>query len=208
MKATRSLWILPDREQTGDLEVVESGRRHKLREALNVSALPRVLTLGVPEPVLQEYPDANLVYAQYVRSDSSEQSIFAISVRCGKDKSGRTVHLTGLLFLPPYQIPELPPDDPALPEEERQTLNDLHRRFNSMDVTDIWMESIRRMQRAIGNKPSLRSFANVYSASIYHQPEWVPNHKKKLLWLVALLLFLVVLMFIVGKRLFGGSSPN
>jgi len=180
MTEPRALWILPDREQRGELEIIERGARQKLSEALDVKTLPQELVLGIPESVLASSADKGLVFAQYVRQPEKRRDVFALSVRCGTDRSGRTVYLTGLQILPSGARPVLLPEEPALPEEEQRARGDLVTRFAS--DTDPWAAAARVMLTAAEREQGLRSFASLPVPQSYFPPDWTP-HKKKTSWI-------------------------
>ena len=43
------IWILPNREQSGELQVIHNGRKCKLCDVIDIHQLPHVIRLGVPE---------------------------------------------------------------------------------------------------------------------------------------------------------------
>lgn len=205
MTSTRDIWILPDRLQSGDLDVVEAGERRRLTDALRVDALPLSFTLGIPESVLKAHPEAGLIYAQFARfvepfhEPLGTRDLFALSVRSGKDRSGRTVYLTGMQLLAPGQMPALLPDI-TLPDSDDATLKALRARFNEAN-SDHWVASVRAMLAAVREHPNFASFANVDAPNLAHRAEWVPGRSKKNSFVVATTCIAILLALLVVHRM-------
>lgn len=205
MTRSRHLWILPDREQSGDLDVIEAGERRRLTDAVTVDALPLFFTLGIPESVLEAHPEPSLIYAQFARvaEPLSELlgtcQIFALSVRSGKDRDGRTVYLTGMQFLPTGEAPVLLPDDP-LPDSEHATLTQLRARFNAA-YPDRWVASVTAMLVAVQEHPELTSFANVDAPKLANRADWFPGRSKKNSFVAATVCIAIFLALLLLLRM-------
>ena len=176
MKDLRVIWVLPHRDQSGDEDVLEDGQKRKLSEAIPVERLPQELVIGVPEAVLEKYQDEDLIFAQYCRQKDQHRSIFSLSVKCGADKSGRTVFLTLLEILPLGGSPEELPVATGLPEEEEATRGRLAVRRK--EKGDTWWKSVDEMLHAVRHKPWVSSFANVSVPRALFPPQWPPEKKK------------------------------
>lgn len=205
MTSARNVWILPDREQSGELEVVENGEKRRLFEVLDTSLIPRELVLGVPESLFDAHPSPSLVYAQFVRLQGESarsldaQSIFAVSVRCGKDKSGRTVVLTGLQLLSAGIRPQLLPSA-SLPEPENSTWRDLAERFVRPPRSDRYARYVGNMLHAVEERQDLASFASLDAPKLTYQPDWAEGRlKKKAVWAAAILLIVVLAVLLLMR---------
>jgi hypothetical protein len=189
------MWLLPHRLQSGEVEVIESGSRRRLRDAINVTELPLPLTLGVPESVLEAHSGDDLIYAQYARQCDGNRDIFALSVRCGKDNGGRTVYLTGLQMVVSPADLELPPlDEPGLPEPEHKALDKLRERFLRRAADDGWVASVYELMDAVTHEPFRQTFANVENPRARYPHDWAPRSKKKLSIRIGAMLALICLL--------------
>lgn len=171
----RDIWLLPDREQTGTIQVFESGELKPLHEAVELSLLPMSFVLGIPEAVLRENPSEGFVFSQYSRL-SDNRAVFAVSKRAGLDQSGRSVVLTNLQWLEPEEHPVLP---------KGQTLEIFDKLRKSKEIIefaldDNALENVRAMLYAVDSRPSIRSYASESMARSANRPEWSPRRKKHL----------------------------
>ncbi len=176
-KQSKTIWVLPHRDQSGDEDVVKDGKLMKLTEALPVDRLPKELVLGIPESVLRQHPEDDLIFAQYVRQRSMGRALFALSVTCGKDKGGRTVYLTLLEDLGVEDRPQFQPAVEGLPDRERRKAEKLLSRLKKQK--DKWVcRTVEMLDEATRNR-SINSFSNVSIPGAAYPPQWTPTSKKK-----------------------------
>lgn len=206
----RSLWILPDRNQLGDLDVIEDDQRRKLSDVIDVGSVPLELTLGIPESVLEAQMNPHLIYAQFVRLGPTRaealgaDAIFALSVRCGKDKTNRTVVLTLIQLLAAEDKPNLLPSA-LLPEPEHNVWSELQSRFRSNDGGDRFVQYVDRMLEAVESHQSLKSFVSLDIPRTVHRPEWEPRgsiygvKKKRILIGAGTILLLLVILLLMHR---------
>lgn len=171
----KAIWILPNREQCDDEDVVYSGSIDKLSNVEDVARLPRELTLGIPESLLRKHPGEQVVYAQFVRDRQQQKNYYAISVVAAKDKDGRTVYLTLLVILEPGEAPPQQLPLKGLPEAERSLAELLQDRLDNS--SDRWTSTIREMWDAIERHRYRRTFANVTVDDALHVTMWTPEKK-------------------------------
>ena len=91
----RVVWLLADRDQSGQILAVGDGRVGPVAQFIDVACLPPEIVLGIPESVLRAHPDHSYVFGQLgrLRDDSW---IYCLSRRAGVDVAGRTVCVTRL----------------------------------------------------------------------------------------------------------------
>ena len=173
----RIMWVLPDREQNGEDHVLSNGRQCLLSEALNVTQLPKSLVLGIPEEVVEKKADdEGLIFAQFIRQPKLNRSLYALSVRCGRDRTGRIVFLTRLELLLSNELPIADvPAEPLLALDEAAMVARLGLRL--LDETDEWVNGLYRMLQATIDNPELSSFANVKLHRTHYKPDWMPKKK-------------------------------
>lgn len=169
------IWILPDRSQSGELDVISRGSKCGLCEAIDVRRLPRELVLGVPEELIREYGPNAPIYAQLIRKE--EQQFFSLSTCCGLDEEGRIVHLTHLEIGSLADEPVLGWPTEGLPEESSKRAADIIQRIEQR--TDRWACGIREMLRVAHNKKYIKSFANVETPRSQFLPDWTPQKVRR-----------------------------
>jgi hypothetical protein len=176
MKKPETIWVLPHRDQSGDEDVVKDGQFVKLTAALPVEQLPKELVLGIPESVLREHPEEDLIFGQYVRQPREGRALFALSVTCGKDKGGRTVYLTLLEILGLKEKPQLQPPTEGLPDRERHKADKLRSRFGN--PMDKWVRRVNEMLDVAEGSTEIDSFSSVSIPDAAFPPQWNPEKKK------------------------------
>jgi hypothetical protein len=167
----RSLWILPDRDQSGELMVNEDGGLKKLTDAINITSLPAALTLGIPEEILRCDHGEDVVYAQYARL--SGQALFCVSMRCGNDRAQRTVTLTNIQVLASDEAPSLPP--PSFSSQDSvvaEKLAKMQRHFADRD--DSVAKKVNSMLIAASKLPTFKTFASEPLVTTTNKPDWMP----------------------------------
>lgn len=182
MTRLRTLWVLPHRDQSGHDNVIEDGRSGRLTDVLAVEDLPKELVLGIPPSVLKNHPEDDIVFAQYCRQPDKSRDLFALSVRSGVDRDGRTVYLTLLEILPSDTSKEFRviPHGVGLPEDEQSRVGELAaRRANDHDK---WMKSVSKMLENVHRRTKLRTFANVAVPGAYFPYDWVPRKQARRAW--------------------------
>jgi hypothetical protein len=171
MSKQLQLWILPDRRQSDELNVIWRGSKYRLSEVIDVRKLPRELVLGVPEELVIKYGPGKLIYAQLIRED--REQFLSLSSCCGVDKEGRIVHLTYLEVTALSDKPVLDWPTEGLPEECSTQATDIKKRIELR--TDIWARGIWRMLRVADRTRSIRSFANIETRKAQFPPVWTPQ---------------------------------
>ena len=170
------VWVLPNRDQSGEDNVLVNGLPCRLAEALDVTKLPKCLVLGIPEEAVEKYgDDEKLVFAQFIRQPELRRSIYSLSVICGRDRTDRIVFLTLLQLFPINELPQGVPTEPLLPPEEAEGAAKLQQRMRV--GTDKWVKSVRRLLSGARSYPTLASFANVALHRMHYQPDWTPQKK-------------------------------
>jgi len=176
MKHPETIWVLPHRDQSGDEDVLKEGRLCKLSAALQVEQLPKELVVGIPESVLMQHREDDLIFAQYVRQPLKNRALFALSITCGNDKDGRTVYLTAIEILGLTDRPLLKLPVEGLPERERRIAETLLSRFGSRK--DKWVRRTVEMLDAADRNREIDSFASVLIPNAAYPPRWTPEKKK------------------------------
>jgi hypothetical protein len=177
MDKPQVIWVLPNRNQSGEEDAIKGGTKLNLSAAIDVKSLPKEIVIGIPEDVLARYPNDDLIFAQYCRQSNGtqKQDIFTLSVTCGVDLSGRTVYLTLLqILLPGCEMITFPSVE-TLSKEERSKANEILTRFSRSN--DKWVRSIKKMLVTVKKKPNVKSFANVPVTMSAFPPEWTPHRK-------------------------------
>jgi len=178
MKKPEIIWVLPHRDQSGNEDVVKDGQSMKLTVALAVEQLPKELVFGIPESVLRQHPEDNLlIFAQYVRQRKGERAFFALSITCGKDKDDRTVYLTLVEILGlDEDTPHLQPPTAGLPDRERLAADKLLARFDNKK--DKWVCRVKEMLDAAKVHDKINSFSSVSIPDAVFPPQWPPEKKR------------------------------
>lgn len=195
----RSIWILPDRNQSGEMQVHEEGLTTRLCDALDLSRLPPSLVLGIPEEVLRHSPNDECVYAQLAKMGSSV--IFCLSVVCGRDKTGRMVTLTNIQVLNEDEWPQLPPlpFDPSDPQIVER-LSSLESHFTLPE--DPINRKVKEMLDAARTFQSLKTFSSDRLISSANKPDWMPARTRSLsqsnaFFLIAAIIIAMLIMVVL-----------
>lgn len=194
----KNLWILPDKNQNGLALTVAESYIAPLNELTDLSKLPQVLNLGMPEEIVRAKPDiSKILYAQFVKLENGK-SVFSITAPAGTDLNGRIVFITNLQFLELNETPTLPPVKPInLPDD----VKDWSKQFD--DVSSESFENIREMLDAVQKRPYASSFASERLAKAKFTPDWMPKKKLKaqaqLVIFFALFLSLSCIIFIFNQ---------
>ena len=170
------VWVLPHRDQIGDDTVIADGKLTTLSSVVDVGSLPKALILGIPEEVIGRYADEEVIFAQFVRRPSQGGGIFATSVRCGRDRTGRIVFLTALEFLGPGEFPSLKFDMIGLQPEEAGRVVRLKQQLSEEE--DCWAKRVHHLLRAVQAEPDSMSFASIKLRRVHYRPAWYPEKKK------------------------------
>lgn len=172
----RSIWLLPDRKQTGCISALENGVTHKLHELIDLSTLPPELILGIPEELFRTKLDHDFLFGQFVILTSSER-IFCISAPAGKDISGRIVSISNLQILGRKEEANLNFSVPSnTSEEDVKIINEVF--VNQKNDSLKKLESINLMLDAVMVVKKARSFASETLILSSNKPEWMPQKKK------------------------------
>lgn len=171
----RSIWLLPDREQTGVINAIENEHFSVVHELINVKDIPPELVLGIPEEVFRSKPDEYFLFAQFAKLQSGA-GVFCLSAPSGKDASGRIVAISNLQLLDSGEMPSLKPEIP--------------KNVNSQDL--VWLEkiistdgienrelrkSIQVMLDAIKTSGRAKSFSSEALTLARNKPDWMPEKK-------------------------------
>ena len=175
MSGRVQVWILPDRSQSGELNVIWHGHKCGLCDVIDVHQLPRGLVLGVPEELIRKYGADDPIYAQLIRDE--EQQFFSLSTCCGLDEEGRIVHLTYLEIGSLADEPVLGWLTEGLPEESSRRVENIKQRIEQK--TDRWACEIVEMLRVAHNKKYIKSFANVETPRLQPSPVWAPQKVRR-----------------------------
>lgn len=186
----KNIWILPDKKQNGLALAVIENKIAPLNELIDLSKLPKVLNLGIPEELVRAKADVtNFLYAQFVKLEN-EKSVFSITAPAGTDVNGRIVFITNLQLLELNETPILPPAKLTnLPDD----VKDWAKQFD--DVTSASFENINEMLDAVQNRPYSRSFASERLSKARFTPDWMPKKKIKAKTLFVIFLALILSIF-------------
>jgi hypothetical protein len=171
----RSLWILPDRAQSGDLLIQEGDEVKRLTEVIQLATLPPSLTLGIPEEILRRNAYEDFVYAQYVKLEDSS-SIFCVSLNCGTDRTQRTVTLTNLQILEFGESPVYPP--PLIEHDDPLVMNSLNKlRIPFAAQGNVAATKVQVMLAAVENERWNKSFGSERLVTTTNKPDWMPQRE-------------------------------
>lgn len=198
----RSIWLLPDRSQTGRIQAVEDENTSSLHELISLKELPPEFVLGIPEEIYRSKPGELLLFAQFAFLASGSR-IFCLSAPAGRDISGRIVSISNLQFLGEGEEPNLTPAPPKnLPNEDRKIINQIYsgRKENNSDL----YESVNKMLVAVKQVKNARSFSSETLTLARNKPDWMPQKKrlefydiedKKLIWLIFLFISFAIAFY-------------
>lgn len=203
--ASRTLWVLPHRTQTGETEVIEQGITNKFTQTIQVAQLPKEIFIGIPESVLSIHTEDDFLFSQFHRKGYQRCDIFLISLRCGTDKEGRTVFLTLFRILVAGDDPLDFQIEQSLPLEEKSSVINLRNRIQNKD--DWGIRSIKEMLKAVENHKNLNSFSNVPIPNCVYLPDW-PVKKKLLRAFVIFLVIIILLVTLILSFIGNTTSPN
>lgn len=175
MRDRIQVWILPDRSQSGKLNVIWHGHKCGLCDVIDVHKLPRGLVLGVPEELFRKYGADDPIYAQLIRDE--EQHFFSLSTCCGLDEGGRIVHLTYLEIGSLADEPVLGWLTKGLPEKSGKRVENIKQRIEQNK--DRWARGIVEMLRVAHNKKYIKSFASVETPNLQPSPVWAPQKVRR-----------------------------
>lgn len=197
--------LLPDFHQSGEIRLWGDGMNVPIPVStckdFRLIDLPDCFVLGIPESLLRANVGQDFIYAQYARL-KNKQCILSFSIRCGQDKSGRTVVLSLLQLFAPGQSFAFPPESiPSLPQwvDKRTEVQNKVEEMMKLLRSDA-QSNIKDMIRAVRQYPKIQSFASEYTDSLAQKPQWTPLKKKvnrftTLFLIICLLLFLAVVLF-------------
>ncbi|WP_139220704.1 hypothetical protein [Ectopseudomonas composti] len=168
----RSLWLLPDTEQSGVIQALEGADIGPVHERIDLNLLPPCFVLGIPESVLRENPSDKFAYAQYARL-ADGMSVFACSMRSGRDRGGRTVMLTNLQYLDGSENAIFPPE---LNCNAGAEIFGYMSNFESMD--DGSKRNIELMLKAVRLGARASTFSSEKLLKAVNKPDWMPLGKK------------------------------
>ncbi|QET55306.1 hypothetical protein FOB25_02210 [Citrobacter portucalensis] len=172
----RSIWLLPDRKQTGCVIALENGVNHNLHELIDLSTLPPELILGIPEELFRKKLDHGFLFGQFVILTSGER-IFCISAPAGKDISGRTVSISNLQILDKNEEANLIFSLPSnTTREDEKIINEVFVNKGSDFLKKF--EPINLMLNAVAVVKRARSFSSETLVLSSNKPEWMPQKKK------------------------------
>ncbi|MBN3183032.1 hypothetical protein H5A18_14105 [Pectobacterium brasiliense] len=172
----RSIWLLPDRKQTGCVSALENGITHNLHELIDLSILPPELILGIPEELFRTKLEQDFLFGQFVILTSGER-IFCISAPAGRDISGRIVSISNLQILGRKEEASLNFSVPSnTSEEDVKIINEVF--VNKKNDSFKKFESINLMLDAVMAVKRARSFASETLIQSSNKPEWMPQKKK------------------------------
>ncbi|WP_144244726.1 hypothetical protein [Pluralibacter gergoviae] len=197
----RSIWLLPDRKQTGCVIALENGVNHNLHELIDLSTLPRELTLGIPEELFRKKSNHDFLFGQFVILASGER-IFCISAPAGKDISGRIVSISNLQILDKKEKANLsfsvPPNTPL---EDEKIINEVF--INEENFSIKKFEPIKLMLDAVAVVKRARSFSSEKLVLSSNKPEWMPQKKNHLNIVINnKYIFLLILFMIIAIVLY------
>lgn len=199
----KSVLLLPDFHQSGEIKLWGDGMTAPIPVStcteFRVIDLPDCFVLGIPESLLRANIGQDFIYAQYARL-KNKQCILSFSIRCGQDKSGRTVVLSLLQLLAPGQSFTFPPESiPSLPQsiDKRTEVQDKAEEMVKLLRSDA-QSNIKDMIRAVQQYQKIQSFASEYTDSLAQKPQWTPLKKKvNRFTAMFLIAFSLLLLFII-----------
>ncbi len=200
----RSIWLLPDRKQTGCVSALENGMTHNIHEIIDLSILPPELILGIPEELFRTKLGHDFLFGQFVILTSGER-IFCISAPAGRDMSDRIVSISNLQILGRNEEANLnfslPPNTP---KEDEKIINEV---FINKDNDSLKkFKPIHLMLDAVGVAKRARSFSSETLIYASNKPEWMPQKKKARLIgaidkkYIILMIFLIVIATVLYSR--------
>ena len=194
----RNLWLIPDREQEGEISVLEGEKISLLHETLPLKKLPPALSFGIPKELLLKNLSNNFIYAQFGRLKNG-QNIFARSIRAGQDRSGRTVTLTELQILEKGESPKISVQVNANASDELQHFM-LKMKNILSDPDNISRKKIDEMLNATKREQRPVTFSSELLTESVNKPDWTPRKKKIInntLMIVLAVLLISLVIFLI-----------
>ena len=192
----RSIWLIPDRQQTGVVYAIENGKRLLIHELIDVKTLPLELVLGIPEEIFRAKEENYFLFAQFARIED-EKSIFCLSAPAGNDKDGRKVSITNIQILEgnekPILSPKIPNDCTLLDDIDKK---ELEKMVSEIDNDTSSNDSIHRMLKAIQSNVRAKSFASEDLIVATNKPDWMPKKKESYFIILKILLVFIILTII------------
>jgi len=201
----RSIWLLPDRDQTGRIQAVEDESIYSLHELISLKELPPAFVLGIPEEIYRSKSGEFFLFAQFIFLASGSR-VFCLSAPAGRDISGRIVSMSNLQFLEEGEEPNLKFLAPKiLPNEDKKIINTI---FSGQKENNLELfGAVNKMLEAVKQARNARSFSSEPLILARNKPDWMPQKKrlelseieyKKVIWLIFLfILFTVVFYFLL-----------
>lgn len=171
----RSIWLLPDRDQTGRIQAVEDERTYSLHELISLKELPPAFVLGIPEEIYRSKSGEFFLFAQFVFLASGSR-VFCLSAPAGRDISGRMVSISNLQFLEEGEEPSLKFLAPKiLPNEDKKIINtiSLGQKENNLEL----FGAVNKMLEAVKQAKNARSFSSEALILARNKPDWMPQKK-------------------------------
>jgi len=174
----RSIWLLPDREQTGCVPAIENETISVIHELINVRELPPEFILGIPEEVFRSKQESFFLFAQYAKLKSGS-NIFCLSAPSGKDVSKRAVVTSNFQILKAGEVPNLKLDVPlGISAQEQRWIKDIIS-INETSNLEL-LKPINIMLKAIKENKHLSTFSSEKLTLARNKPEWMPQKKSPL----------------------------
>lgn len=170
----KTSWILPDREQTGNMLLDHCGKVEPLHTVLQLGNVPRAFTLGIPEELFLSNRDKPVFFLQFARLVNGE-GLFGASLEAGKDVGGRAVVLTLLVQLDGREtlmsedVAELETPTTEI-ECAENLLLELTKQFNERT------SPLNSLLTAVDRFPECQTFASEQLRRSANRPAWM---KKK-----------------------------
>lgn len=200
----RSIWLLPDRDQTGSIQAVENEQTYNLHEVISLKELPPELVLGIPEEIYRSKSGEFFLFAQFVFLGSGSR-VFCLSAPAGRDISGRIVSISNIQFLEEGEEPNLKFLAPkTLPNEDKKIINTINsgQKENNLDL----FGAVNKMLAAVKQAKNARSFSSETLILARNKPDWMPQKKrltiseveyKKVIWLTFLLILFAMFFYLL-----------
>lgn len=201
----RSIWLLPDRDQTGRIQAVEDECTYSLHELISLKELPPAFILGIPEEIYRSKSGEFFLFAQFVFLTSGSR-VFCLSAPAGRDISGRIVSISNLQFLEEGEEPNLKFFAPTIiSSEDKRIINKISagQKENNLEL----FGTVNKMLEAVKQAKKARSFSSETLILARNRPDWMPQKKrlelseieyKKVIWLIFLfILFTAAFYFLL-----------
>lgn len=197
----KNIWLIPDIEQTGIVMGIENGEKKPINDILDLSTLPKFLTLGIPEELIRGKNDIeNFIYGQLYRNPEDKISTLVLSTPAiHKDISGRIIFITNIQIYEKDIHPNLPPEPPQENLVDEETYKSI-KHLIQLTKSKSSFKNIRAMLNFARTK-KFSSFTSEHLRMAHTPPEWMPKKKLKnyLLAVLSILSIAIAIKILVIK---------